>query len=153
MDRKNTYTRRYLWSRLIFAAAAIALLFSCKKDEKRADAGLQEFIKREECGLFGHGGFLFRYDEASCQFAINPARKQVRMQSDSQDDYVNIQFSEFPSPTSMNAELLLRYRVGNEEISSRCNMEAVKYEDNKFWLWDSGNNLGIIIWCSLEEYK
>lgn len=134
----------------MIAALAMAFLLSCNKENKKGGAGLQEFVKREECGLFGHGGFLFRYDEGNCQFAINTARRQARMQSDSQEDYVNVQFSAFPSPTSMNVEAALRYKVGNEEISCRCLMETVRVEDNKFWLWDNTNSLGIILWCSLE---
>ena len=136
MDRKNTYTRRFLWSRLFVAAVVIAISFSCNKEEKRKGARLEEFIQREECGLFGHGGFLFRYDEVNCQFSINPARRQVRMQSDSQEDYVNIQFSEFPSPDRTEVEVVLKYKVGNED---------------KFWLWDGVNSLGLTTRCSPER--
>lgn len=153
MDRKNTYTRRLLLSRLLIAAVAMAFLISCHKDEKRDGAGLQEFVKRTECGLWGHGGFLFRYDEENCQFSINPARKQARMQSDNQEDYVNVTFSSFPTPALMKVEAALRYKVGNEEITSKCLLETVKIEDNKFWLWDSGSNLGIIIWCSPQNHE
>ena len=153
MDRKNTYTRKFLWNRLLIAAAALVLLFSCNKDEKRRGAGVEEFVKRDDCGLFGHGGFLFRYDEGNCQFSINPARRQARMQNDSQEDYVNMQFSTFPSPASAGVEVVLRYKVGNEEISSRCNMETIKYEGNKFWLWDGENSLGLITWCSTGGYE
>ena len=153
MDRKNIYTRRFLLSSLLVATVAITLLCSCNKEGKRTGTDMLEFEKREECGLFGHGGFLFRYDESNCQFSINPVRKQVRMQSDSQDDYVNMQFTAFPSPASTDVEVMLRYKVGNEEISCTCNMETVKYENNKFWLWDSGNNLGIITWCGTEAYE
>lgn len=153
MDLKNTYTRKFLWSRLLMAAVAVVLLFSCNKDEKREDSGMQEFVQREECGLFGHGGFLFRYDEENCQFSINPARRQVRMQSDSQEDYVNMQFSAFPSSAAAEIEVVLRYKVGYEEISCQCIMEPVKYEGNKFWLWDNTNSLGLITWCGTDGYE
>ena len=145
MDRKNTYTRKLPWSSLIIAAFAMAFLISCHKDEKRDGAGLQEFVKRTECGLWGHGGFLFRYDEANCQFSINTFRRQIRMQSDNQDDYVNILFSALPTPAMTKVEAELRYRVGNEEISNISNMETVKIDGNKLWLWDNSNCLGIII--------
>ena len=174
MARKNTYTRRLLLSRLLIAAVAMAVLFSCRKYENTDGTSLQEFVQREECGLWGHGGFLFRYDEGNCQFSINPSRRQVRMQSDNQDDYVNILFSALPTPamtkveaelryrvgneeisnimfsafpthSMMKVEAALRYNVGNEEISNTSIMETVKVDGNKFWLWDSSNSLGIII--------
>ncbi len=145
MDRKNTYTRRLLLSKLLIAAVAIALLFSCRKDEETDGAGLQAFVERGECGLWSHGGFLFRYDEESCQFSINPARRQIRMQSDNQDDYVNILFSVLPTPAMTRVEASLRYKVGNEEISNIANMETIKIDGNKFWLWDNSNNLGLIV--------
>ena len=153
MDRKNTYTRKLLWNRLLIAVFGIVVLFSCNKEDKSEGYGLQQFMKREECGLFGYGGFLFRYDEENCQFSINLARKQARMQSDSQEDYVNVQFSAFPSTASMKVEVAIRYKVGNEEIASRCLMETVKVEGNKFWLWDHESSLGIIIWCSTANQK
>ena len=119
-----------------FAALLLmCLLFSsCKKENNTDPMGLQEFLKREDCGLFGHGGFLFRYNESHCQFSINSMRRQVRMQDDTQSDYVNIQFTVFPTPSAEGVELLLRYKVGDDEISSRCFMEIVKYESDKFWL-------------------
>lgn len=145
MARKNTYTRRLLLSRLLIAAVAMAVLFSCRKYGNTDGTSLQEFVQREECGLWGHGGFLFKYDEENCQFSINPSRRQVRMQSDNQEDYVNIMFSAFPTHSMMKVEAALRYNVGNEEISNTSIMETVKVDGNKFWLWDSSNSLGIII--------
>ncbi|MBO5919432.1 MAG: hypothetical protein J6Q34_02950 [Bacteroidales bacterium] len=132
-------------SRLLIAAVAVALLFSCRKDEETDGAGMQDFVKRVECGLWSHGGFLFRYDQENCQFSINHARRLVRMQSDNQEDYVNIIFSALPTPAMTKVEAALRYKVGNEEISNISNMETVKIDSNKFWLWDSSNCLGIII--------
>ena len=70
------------------------------------------------------------------------------MQSDNQDDYVNILFSALPTPAMTKVEAELRYRVGNEEISNISNMETVKIDGNKLWLWDNSNCLGIIICLS-----
>ena len=75
------------------------------------------------------------------------------MQDDTQSDYVNIQFTVFPTPSAEGVELLLRYKVGDDEISSRCFMEIVKYESDKFWLWDKEAGLGIITPCAYNPYK
>ena len=150
---RRKYSKGLLLSRLAIVLLLCVALSSCRKERDGDSMGLQEFLKREECGLFGHGGFLFRYMEEHCQFSINAIRKQVRMQDDAQSDYVNIQFTAFPSPSAEGVEVLLRYKVGDEEISCKHYMEIVRQEEDKFWLWDNSANLGIITWCSTAIYE
>ena len=150
---RRIYTKGSALSRFAALLLMCLLFSSCKKENNTDPMGLQEFLKREDCGLFGHGGFLFRYNESHCQFSINSMRRQVRMQDDTQSDYVNIQFTVFPTPSAEGVELLLRYKVGDDEISSRCFMEIVKYESDKFWLWDKEAGLGIITPCAYNPYK
>ena len=152
MVQKRKYTRGFLWSKAIVAAALLVLL-SCRKTEDTGGSQLQQFLEMEESGLWGYGGYLFKYSHKNCQFSINPARRQIRMQEDGQQYYVNIQFAVFPPASEGEIELQLTYRSGNEENLRKCIMTAQKNEENKLWLWDAQNNMGVIIPYEWDSVK
>ena len=134
-------------------AAALLVLLSCRKTEDTGGSQLQQFLEMEESGLCGYGGYLFKYSHKNCQFSINPARRQIRMQEDGQQYYVNIQFAVFPPASEGEIELQLTYRSGNEENLRKCIMTAQKNEENKLWLWDAQNNMGVIIPYEWDSVK
>ena len=152
MVQKKKYTRGFLWSKAIVAAALLVLL-SCRKTEDTGGSQLQQFLEMEESGLWGYGGYLFKYSHKNCQFSINPVRRQIRMQEDGQQYYVNIQFAVFPPASEGEIELQLTYRSGNEENLRKCIMTAQKNEENKLWLWDAQNNMGVIIPYEWDSVK
>ena len=152
MVQKKKYTRGFLWSKAIVAAALLVLL-SCRKTEDTGGSQLQQFLEMEESGLWGYGGYLFKYSHKNCQFSINPARRQIRMQEDGQQYYVNIQFAVFPPASEGEIELQLTYRSGNEENLRKCIMTSQKNEENKLWLWDAQNNMGVIIPYEWDSVK
>ena len=152
MVQKKKYTRGFLWSKAIVAAALLVLL-SCRKTEDTGGSQLQQFLEMEESGLWGYGGYLFKYSHKNCQFSINPARRQIRMQEDGQQYYVNIQFAVFPPASEGEIDLQLTYRSGNEENLRKCIMTAQKNEENKLWLWDAQNNMGVIIPYEWDSVK
>ena len=134
-------------------AAALLVLLSCRKTEDTGGSQLQQFLEMEESGLWGYGGYLFKYSHKNCQFSINPARRQIRMQEDGQQYYVNIQFAVFPPASEGEIDLQLTYRSGNEENLRKCIMTAQKNEENKLWLWDAQNNMGVIIPYEWDSVK
>lgn len=134
-------------------AAALLVLLSCRKTEDTGGSQLQQFLEMEESGLWGYGGYLFKYSHKNCQFSINPVRRQIRMQEDGQQYYVNIQFAVFPPASEGEIELQLTYRSGNEENLRKCIMTAQKNEENKLWLWDAQNNMGVIIPYEWDSVK
>ena len=150
--QKRKYTKGFLLSKAIMAAVLLMLL-SCKDTEKPGGSQLQQFLEMDGSGLWGYGGYLFKYSHQNCQFSINPARRQIRMQEDGQQYYINIQFASFPPATGGEIELQLTYKAGNEENRRSCTMTVEKTEDNKLWLWDAPNNLGIIIPDSWDSIK
>ena len=154
-DQRRTYTKCSILSRITAIAVAFALstICCCSKSENGGVAGLEEFMERSDCGLYSHGGFLFRYNKVNCQLSINLMRKQIRMQSDDQTDYINMQFIMLPSPSVESTDVTLTYKLGNEEIVNSCNMEIVKLTGDKIWLWDKKGHLGIIIpakWTGIQ---
>ena len=124
----------------------LLVFISCRKDEDSSGvANLDEFISKQEAGLFGYGGFLFKYTPLECQISINIKRQQIRLQNDSQTNWLHVHFSRFPKMEGESIELELRYRAGGDEIVNHTAMETVRAEKGKYWLWDSENNMGIIV--------
>lgn len=126
---------------------AVATLFvSCGEDNEGNDfVDLDGFLTKQDIGLFGYGGFLFKYTPHECQISVNVRRKQIRIQNDSQTAWTNIVFKKFPSDVKDQIELELRYMSGGDEIVQTTVMETVKVSGDKFWLWNRTNNSGIII--------
>lgn len=152
MVQKREYTRGFLLSKAIMAAALLMLL-SCRDTEKPAGSQLQQFLEMDGSGLWGYGGYLFKYSHQNCQFSINPVRRQIRMQEDGQQYYLNIQFASFPPATEGEIELHLTYKAGNEENRRNCIMTIERSEGDKLWLWDTQNNMGIIIPATWNSVK
>lgn len=136
---------------MLLLVIASLFMLSCNKSNKENTDQLEQFLQRNESGLWGYGGFLFKYTSNTCQFSINVQRRQIRMQDDSQQDYINVQFASFPPAIEGEVELQLRYKVGNEENTRNCIMTAVKSQGNKIWLWDMQGNIGIIIPSSWND--
>lgn len=128
------------------AILASLVLLCCKKNEEpEGIANVNEFLAKKEAGIFGYGGFLFKYNPQDCQISVNVKRHQVRLQNDNQTNWLQVHLTKFPSSKGETIELELRYMSGGDEIVNRTAMETVKTDDGKFWLWDQKNNMGIIL--------
>lgn len=130
---------------MLLVMVAAALCISCRKDSPKKPVELDDFIRKQECGLVGYGGYLFKYSEEDCQLGINARRRQVRMQNDTQTDYVNVIFSRIPSSADVSVHVDVRYRVGADEITGSGMMDVVRFSGSRVWLWDSGKSMGIIV--------
>ena len=133
--------------RTVFLAilASLVLLGCNRNREPEGIANMDDFMAKKEAGLFGYGGFLFKYNPQDCQISVNVKRHQVRLQNDSQTNWLQVHLTKFPSSKGETIELELRYMSGGDEIVNRTAMETVKTAEGKFWLWDHQNNMGIIL--------
>lgn len=116
-----------------------------KKEVPDSRIEYDDFINRQETGFVGYGGFLFKYDGGKCQMSVNIKRKQLRMQNDTQTDYVHITFNSFPDALLKSVSVVLRYKVGSDEITVPAEMEIAKLEDGKVWLWNNAKGLGLVV--------
>ena len=143
----STFTK-ILRSGKLFLLLSVFLfaVYGCSKKEVQDDyMEYEEFISRQETGFVGYGGFLFKYTDSQCQLSVNVKRKQLRMQNDSQTDYVHMTFSSFPVEPLKSVGVALRYKVGSDEISVPLQMEVVKRSEGKVWLWNSARGMGLIV--------
>ena len=129
----------------ILLLVLLMLAVSCSKDSPGKPVELEDFVQKQECGLVGYGGYLFKYSDARCQLAINRMRRYVRMQNDDQTDYVHVVLSKFPSTEDVHVGVDLKYRLGEDEISNSIQMECVHFSGHNVWMWDNVKKMGIIL--------
>lgn len=147
MAQVRKYTRKYLSANLLLAVVLFLLCFiSCKDDNGRGNSPTErDFLEKQDTGLFGYGGFLFKYSPENCQISFNRKRRQLRLQNDSQSGYLNVIFGKFPSDGETETEVEIRYKSGGDEIVHSEIMEILENNGNKIWLWDRKNKLGVIL--------
>lgn len=146
MDHKRGFIKGFRYGSLVLFTVSLALLFAgCRKDSPEKPVELDDFIRKQECGLVGYGGYLFKYSDTDCQLSINARRRQVRMQNDDQTDYVQVVFGRMPGNGDVSSDVYIRYRVGSDEIAVAGRMEIVRSSNAKVWLWDGGRQLGVIL--------
>lgn len=146
MVQGKGYTSAYRWVKVLLAVFVVVLAVSCRDDNRRGkSASVKDFVGKQDAGLFGYGGFLFRYSEKNCQISFNRQRRQLRLQDDGQTGYLNVVFGKFPSSGEKAVDVEMRYKAGGDEIIYADRMEIVQVSDDKIWLWDSKDNMGVIL--------
>lgn len=128
---------------LILFAVAVA----CRKDGpvQKNSRELESFLKKKDFGLVGLGEYLFKYSDEKCQWSINEQRGTIRMQDDMQSVYVHIHFESHPVPYGGSVPVLLKYKVGTEEVTATTTMKKVETDMGVVWWWDEEKDMGVIL--------
>ena len=126
-------------ARLFCVMAFVLLLVSCnmKLEEKELDA--DTFVKFKDYGLVMGHKYLFKYNESTCQMVNNKGRRLLRMQNDTQSEFVNVVFGQ------ESVELAYKLEKSGEIITLSMEMVVLKSEDMKVWLWSKEMNMGLIV--------
>ena len=126
-------------ARLFCVMAFVLLLVSCnmKPEEKELDA--DTFVKFKDYGLVMGHKYLFKYNESTCQMVNNKGRRLLRMQNDTQSEFVNVVFGQ------ESVELAYKLEKSGEIITLSMEMVVLKSEDMKVWLWSKEMNMGLIV--------
>ena len=126
-------------ARLLCVMAFVLLLVSCnmRLEEKELDA--DTFVKFKEYGLVKGRKYLFKYNGATCQMVNNKGRRLLRMQNDTQSEFVNVVFGQ------ESVELAYKLEKSGEIITLSMEMVVLKSEDMKVWLWSKEMNMGLIV--------
>jgi hypothetical protein len=135
--------------RIVFLIAALFLMFSCNRMPENREINAESFMKYKDDGLVKGRKYLFRYNPATCQTVNNNGRNLLRMQSDDQSSYVNAVFSQNAFQMQQNGYVgvILTYRLEKEgdPVTEIFEMEILKNEQTKVWLWNKEMNLGLIV--------
>lgn len=126
----------------------LLFLFSCDgKEGPEKETDVNYFIKQADAGLYVKGECLFRYTDTECQMALNKLRKMVRMQTDWQEQYVNMVFSALPLPEKGAEAVQVKVHCKTEEEQRELllDMVTVKKHEGMYWLWNDDSRTGIIL--------
>lgn len=147
MDLKRVYIKILQsgrWLLLLFIASLMIISCRSKGDEPPV-LNLDDFLAKNECGLYGYGGYLLRYNEEKFQISINEKRRQIRVQSDDQKAYFNVVFAMMPSSIDEVVSIDFSYKGGGDELSYKMEMVLYKATSQNMWLWNQDEKLGIIL--------
>ena len=136
-----------MWKTLTVATALVLIwAVSCNERYIEIDSIEKELFLRESAeGIYKNGEPLFLYSTERHQKATNQRRVQYRIQTDEQDTCLNIILDAIPRNAGVHITTSIDYRSPGELISSMSHLECSRADDDKLWLWSSGNLTGIIL--------
>ena len=140
--------RRAAYS-IVLAVILFMAIISCNNSESGISFEQNRFLKCKDEGMV-KGGYLFRYDPATCQRVMNRGRKQLSLQRDDHFSYVNIEFEEHPlniAEDDQVVNVLLTYRLGKslQQEKLHLEMDVLKSQDMKIWVWNEDMGVGLIV--------
>jgi len=98
-------------------------------------------------GLYLKGSCVLSFDAATFQRALNPGRKNYRIQSDDQTRYLNVLYNGMiPTGVGDEVECQIHYRLSaGESTTLIVRLDVVKVSDEYLWLWNEFQKVGMIV--------
>ena len=98
-------------------------------------------------GLYLKGSCVLSYNSSSFQRAINPARRNYRIQSDDQTRYLNVSYNyAVPVNQGVEVECEVHYRLeAGESTTLIVKFVVVKTAEDDLWLWNEFQKVGAIV--------
>ena len=103
-----------------------------------------EFLSKENYGLYGKND-IFTYNAQTCQYSLNINRHMCRFQSDNGEYITHIKFETLPKDLDEIVEANITYIKPSIKKSYNLNLKIIEHKNNKMWLWDYQQQIGIII--------
>ena len=140
---------------LALAVVATTMAVSCPQPEPEPEPEPEpqtktaERLKFEESvveGLYVKGVRVLSYDGLTYQRAMNPARRNYRIQSDDQTRYLNVRYGDrIPVREEEEAECEIHYRLeAGESTTLIVKLVVVKTTEEYIWLWNEFQKVGVI---------
>ena len=150
-------------SRLFFSLRLIAALLlvattmavSCPQPEPEPEpepepqtktAERKQFESASVEGLYVKGERVLAYDGAFFQRAMNPVRRNYRIQSDDQTRYLNVRYGgQIPSREDDEVECEIHYRLeAGESTTLIVKLVVVHITEEYIWLWNEFQKVGVL---------
>ena len=106
----------------------------------------QKFESSVVEGLYVKGSCLLAYDGLTFQRAMNPVRRNYRIQSDDQTRYLNVHYGDItPVREGQEAECEIHYRLeAGESTTLIVKLVVVRSSEEYIWLWNEFQKVGVI---------
>lgn len=126
---------------------ALILLFpSCVENRVIIDSSEKAaFLDATVEGYYRGGVGVFTYSEYKHQKSFNQKRNEFRIQTDSQDKYLDFKMEYIPKNLGVNILCELTYFDENEDISATILFECSKLSEEMAWFWYADDKIGIIV--------
>ncbi|MBR0223964.1 MAG: hypothetical protein IJL93_06800 [Bacteroidales bacterium] len=98
-------------------------------------------------GLYLKGDCVLSYDGAVFQRAVNPIRRNYRIQRDDQSHYLNIRYNDMlPQRVDDEVECEIHYKLADGESTTLIvKLVVLKTTDEYLWLWNEFQKVGMIV--------
>ena len=98
-------------------------------------------------GLYLKGTCVLPFDWAGFQRAVNPVRRNYRIQSDDQSRYLNVRYNDaIPQQVGDEVECQIHYRLAaGESTTLIVKLVVLKTTDEYLWLWNEFQKVGMIV--------
>ena len=140
---------------LALAVVAATMAVSCPQPEPEPEPEPEPVTKTAERmrfegsvveGLYVKGACVLSYDGTTFQRAMNPIRRNYRIQSDDQTRYLNVRYGDsIPVREDEDVECEIHYRLdAGESTTLIVKLVVVKVTDEYIWLWNEFQKVGVI---------
>lgn len=150
-------TRLLFYLRFVLALILVAttMAVSCPQPEPEPEPDPEPETKTVERkhfeaavreGLYFKDATLLTYDAATFQRAMNPVRRNYRIQSDDQTRYLNVRYGErIPSLVGDEVECEIHYRLeAGESTTLIVKLVAIRITEEYIWLWNEFQKVGVL---------
>ena len=98
-------------------------------------------------GLYMKGNCVLSFDWTTFQRAVNPVRRNYRIQSDDQSRYLNIRYIDaIPQHAGDEVECEIHYRLAaGESTTLIVKLIVLKTTVDYLWLWNEFQKVGMIV--------
>lgn len=98
-------------------------------------------------GFYLKGNCVLAYDGATYQRAVNPQRRNYRIQRDDQSNYLNIRYNDnVPQQVGDEVECEIHYKLADGESTTLIvKLVVLKTTDEYLWLWNEFQKVGMIV--------
>lgn len=141
---------------LVLVAVATTMAVSCPEPEPEPEPTPEVTTKSNERrkfessfteGLYLKGECVLAFNVADFQRAVNPAKRNYRIQSDDQTRYLNVSFNNYiPSLEDEEVGCEVHYKLEADESTMLVvRFAVVRVSDEYLWLWNEFQKVGAIV--------
>lgn len=124
----------------------ILLLFSCRENEVVIDSEEKRvFVESNQVGYHKGGRGVLLYDKEKHQIVVNSKRHLFRLQSDGQEEYINVTLEKMPRSKGDHIVIYFNVFSTEDNISYTHRFECSKMSNDKIWFWNVESKEGIIM--------